>query len=62
MKKFRFKYCDCLQVTAHHAAYPDNVSWDFERKFWYVINEDNTCTEVEVERYSCGCEECLEVL
>jgi hypothetical protein len=55
MKKF--KYCDCLQVTAHHAAYPDNVSYFFEEKCYYKNGE-----ELKVEIYSCGCEECLDVV
>jgi hypothetical protein len=62
MKNFRFSFCDCLQVTAHHAAYPENVSWDFQDKCYYQINEDNSCTQVAVDRYSCGCEECEEIV
>jgi len=54
----RFKYCDCIQVTAHHAAYPDNVSYSFEHKDYYMINDDYTLAIVNVELYSCGCEEC----
>ena len=55
IKQFRFKKCECLQVTIHHAAYPENVSWFFEEQFY---SQDGV--KVAVELYSCGCEECEE--
>lgn len=58
MKTFRFKKCEMLQLTAWHAAFPDNVSLIFESNSWSQIQDDYTCLPVEVELYSCGCVDC----